>query len=61
MTYHIKYELEDGKIEEIVFDGDINKAVEKRSELQAKGHKSWIEDTEGRRVGFTEIEPPARR
>ncbi len=59
ITWYVKNEAADGAISAILVD-DWTKAVELRVEFEIKGFKAWIEDSEGRRIGFTEITPAAK-
>ena len=60
MTWYVKKQAADGAVASVLVD-DWNKAIEMRTEFEIKGFKAWIEDIEGRRVGFTEITPAPKK
>jgi len=60
MTWYVKKRGIDGKIAAVLVD-DWNKAMETRSEFETKGCVAWIEDRDGKRFGFAEITPAAKK
>jgi hypothetical protein len=60
MTWFVKSKGVDGEIASTQ-SHDWKRAVALRYEFLARGINSWIEDGDGRRVGFTEITPAAKK
>ncbi|HWY81544.1 MAG TPA: hypothetical protein VNY10_06360 [Roseiarcus sp.] len=60
MTWYVKKKGADGAVSATLVD-IWAKAIEMRADFETKGFKAWIEDIEGRRVGFTEITPAAKK
>lgn len=58
MTWIVKSEGPDGKVASTIKD-DFEAAFELRQEFLSKGIKAWVEDTDGRLVGYTVINDPA--
>jgi hypothetical protein len=60
MTWFVKSKGADGKIASTQ-SHNWKHAIALRYEFLANGISSWIEDGDGRRVGFTEITPAAKK
>jgi len=55
MTWFVKCKDEKGEITSILKD-DFDQAIELRDEILEKGIRAWIEDKDGRLVGFFHID-----